>query len=141
MSSIQATFCDDIRHEIGGKVSLIGCYANHLFSEGFPLTAPKLCVHLRILTDPLFEPTPFSAVITDSEGKEILRLRTTLTPENKTQDYSSPGEQQEILAGLEMPGLKIDGPTTLFVQAEIGGEVLSGPLLHVSLSPEAEAKQ
>ena len=45
------------------------------------------------------------------------------------------------MAGLEMPGLKIDGPTTLFVQAEIGGEVLSGPLLHVSLSPEAEAKQ
>jgi hypothetical protein len=40
-------FCDDIRHEITGKVSLIGAYAGIMFVQGnFPVTLPKLCVRI-----------------------------------------------------------------------------------------------
>jgi hypothetical protein len=42
-----ATFCDDVRFEIGGKASLIGCYDGIMFCHGpFPFTLQKLCVVL-----------------------------------------------------------------------------------------------
>lgn len=43
------TFCDDIRFEQHGKISLIGCYGHELivFSE-FPVVLPKLCVFVQL---------------------------------------------------------------------------------------------
>ena len=38
-------FCDDIRQEIGGKISLIGVYAGGIFVLGDPpYTIPKFCM-------------------------------------------------------------------------------------------------
>jgi hypothetical protein len=47
---IQTIFCDDIRHELGGKLSYIGVYSGRLFLPTFPLTLPKLCLAIHILT-------------------------------------------------------------------------------------------
>lgn len=43
-----AIFCDDIREEIGGKVSLIGCYADDMqfINAAFPIGVPKLGIHV-----------------------------------------------------------------------------------------------
>jgi len=44
-------FCDDIRNEVGGKLSFIGCYNSVMFvPAAFPFTLPKFCVHLHIVT-------------------------------------------------------------------------------------------
>ena len=38
-------FCDDIREEIGGKISLIGVYQyKKISSATFPVVIPKLCI-------------------------------------------------------------------------------------------------
>lgn len=38
-------FCDDIRHELGGKITFVGVYTNYLFISGtLPVTLPKLCL-------------------------------------------------------------------------------------------------
>ncbi|MGD0959257.1 MAG: hypothetical protein ABSB19_05555 [Methylomonas sp.] len=47
---IQTIFCDDIRHELGGKVSYIGVYSGRLFLPTFPLALPKLCLAMNIIT-------------------------------------------------------------------------------------------
>ena len=47
---IQTVFCDDIRHELGGKLSFIGVYTGHLFVSAFPVTLPKLCLALTAIT-------------------------------------------------------------------------------------------
>jgi len=43
-----AIFCDDIREEVGGKVSLIGCYGTDLQFTGmsFPVGVPKLAIYV-----------------------------------------------------------------------------------------------
>lgn len=65
---IHATFCDDVRNELGGKLSLMGIYqsAMHINSASLPVVLPKICVviearapsnapfkqlHLRIFLD------------------------------------------------------------------------------------------
>lgn len=38
-------FCDDLRLEVGGKVSVVGLYQHdYLFEGSFPHLAPKLCI-------------------------------------------------------------------------------------------------
>src|SRR5260221_12989855 len=43
-------FCDDIREEVNGKVSLIGCYGADLRILGnqFPILLPKLGFHITV---------------------------------------------------------------------------------------------
>lgn len=42
--SVHCVFCDDIRHEVGGKVSLMGCYNYQMIFDKLPITLPKLSV-------------------------------------------------------------------------------------------------
>jgi len=43
-----AVFCDDVRQEIGNKISLIGCYTDELIVDRLPASLPKLAVHVRV---------------------------------------------------------------------------------------------
>lgn len=52
---VETLFCDDIRHEINGKLSYIGVYSGELFVPAFPATLPKFCVSVKVVT-PADEP-------------------------------------------------------------------------------------
>ncbi|TPW22566.1 hypothetical protein FH712_16630 [Marinobacter nauticus] len=43
--------CDDIRHEVGDKISLMGCYSGVMFVNEFPAALPKLGAYTRIVAD------------------------------------------------------------------------------------------
>lgn len=46
-------FCDDIRHEANGKLSLIGVYGGELYPLGpYPLRLPKLCILIHYFQRP-----------------------------------------------------------------------------------------
>lgn len=47
---VHAIFCDDIRQEMGNKVSFMGCYQGELFVPFVPLMLAKLCVQVTIST-------------------------------------------------------------------------------------------
>lgn len=40
-------FCEDIRQEVGGRVSLMGILGSKLMVQGFPLVFPKLCLFVE----------------------------------------------------------------------------------------------
>jgi len=52
---LETLFCDDIRHELGGKLSFIGVYSGVLFVPTFPATLARLCLSATIIT-PVGEP-------------------------------------------------------------------------------------
>ena len=41
---LATTFCDDVRQEVGGKLSLIGIYDTVMYVPQFPVTLPKLWI-------------------------------------------------------------------------------------------------
>jgi hypothetical protein len=43
-------FCDDIRTEVGEKLSFIGVYNGILLLPSFPFILPKLCAHVSLVT-------------------------------------------------------------------------------------------
>lgn len=57
---LQTQFCDDIRHEIGNKLSMMGIYHSALLVEKFPAELPRLFVSMKANAD---------------EGEEFKRLR------------------------------------------------------------------
>jgi hypothetical protein len=40
-------FCDDIREEIGGKVTLVGVYSLYLYPAEIPCAIPKICLSIE----------------------------------------------------------------------------------------------
>ena len=40
-------FCDDIREEIGGKVTIVGVYSLYLYPAEIPCTIPKICMSIE----------------------------------------------------------------------------------------------
>jgi len=41
---LSTIYCDDVRQEVGGKLSLIGVYKDVMYVQQFPVTLPKLWV-------------------------------------------------------------------------------------------------
>ena len=53
-----ATYCDDIRMEVGGKLTLVGCYTDEMTVFGIvPLALPIFCafVNFRVPTETVFD--------------------------------------------------------------------------------------
>ncbi|WP_223483662.1 DUF6941 family protein [Pseudomonas sp. A-RE-19] len=62
-------FCDDIRHEVNGKTSLMGVYQGSLLLQEFPAMLPKLCVVMHVVShrDNLVKNITFKGILDDSE--------------------------------------------------------------------------
>ena len=66
-------FCDDVRQEVGNKVSFMGCYGGELLVESLPGILPKLCAQVRLITPkerPL-ERATLRAVLNDEQIAEL----------------------------------------------------------------------
>lgn len=50
MRYVQTIFCDDIRHEVGGKSSFIGVYEQKMLVPKFPVVLPRLCLAVKAVT-------------------------------------------------------------------------------------------
>jgi hypothetical protein len=89
-------FCDDIRNEVGGKLSFVGCYNAIMFVSGkFPLTLPKFCIHVHILTT---SDRPFRSILARCYVPEL--DQPVIEDEIHTPD---PGDQVALVANLETP--------------------------------------
>jgi hypothetical protein len=73
-------YCDDIRNEVGNKLTLVGCYDADLLLNMFPTILPKFAVYARAYTP---AGKPFQ--------KLILRLR----------------QNEDLLGELEFPAAQL----------------------------------
>mgnify|MGYP000373254618 CR=1 FL=1 len=53
--AINTTYCDDIRREVGNKMSYMGVYSSKLLVPEFPAILPKLSIIIEVRT-PISEP-------------------------------------------------------------------------------------
>ena len=49
--SFCVNYCDDIRHELGNKISLIGIYGADLLVQEVPAVIPKLCIYAQLYSE------------------------------------------------------------------------------------------
>jgi hypothetical protein len=102
-------FCDDIRNEVGGKLSFIGCYNAIMFVSGeFPLTLPKFCIHMHILS---MASRPFRSI--------VARCYVPNEPEPILEDTIHTPETEEQIALLETLERTVKEPRYIAASASL----------------------
>jgi len=128
---IQTIFCDDVRHELGGKLSYMGVYNGVLFVPAFPVTLPKLCLVINVLTP---AEKPFAKLVL-----RVLTNEEVLIEEDFDETQYTVRENEDRL--LIFPSIfvfspcQLDGPCILRVRAETEEGELKGPGLIVGQAP------
>ena len=143
---IQTIFCDDIRQEVGGKVTYVGVYNWQMYLSSFPATLSKLCIAVRVVS-------PFEKPL-KKLSLRILRDTEVLAEGELDQDQLSniieasdgvpEDERKDRVALLQMffvfSPFQIDEPCAIRVRADTDdGELRGVGLMVAQTPPEIEA--
>jgi hypothetical protein len=138
---VETLFCDDIRHEMGGKLSFIGVYSGGLFVPAFPVTLAKLCLSVKIVT-PADEPLRSLKlrVLKDEDVlQEIVVDEAQLAAaSDSTEDITEqPGNERIHVTQfmLVFSPILFDGPCILGVRAQTEEGEYRGMALRVDQAP------
>lgn len=132
-----AIFCDDVRMEVGNKMSLMGIYQSQMIVPTLPVTIQKLCVFASATTDinTPFEKVEFTIknnediigkLIIDNDGIETQKIHITEKDEWESEQPTITAE-----AVLTIKQLIIDQPSRIEVLVETENEILRAGVLRI----------
>jgi hypothetical protein len=145
-TSLSAVYCDDIRNEMGGKVSLMGVYQSDMLFPQFPVITSKFCA--RVTLRFAVEDRPKEALkIELFAGNNVIgaiemdreQVQNTELPPF---DADIPAEDQYLAlqAMLIFSPFQIEAPCRLRLIASVDGNEIEGNGLKLRLpSPEERA--
>lgn len=86
-------FCDDIRQEISGKHTLVGCYMNEMnFNGPAPGMLPVFSAYVKVVIPISIEFSKIKFLITKEEGAEVTEI---LSQEIDINEKPIPSEAEE----------------------------------------------
>lgn len=141
---LSAVFCDDIRQEMGSKLSLIGVYNGQMYVPEFPVTIPKLCLVTTLVTPAAKVPKSIKfRVLKDSEPlvdldatpeylQQLANAREPGAPQPKRTERVNTSQAQVFLTSLV-----IEKPSVLRVVAVTDAGEVGSVGLQVQLAPDA----
>ncbi len=139
---VETLFCGDIRHEVGGKVSFIGVYSGGLFVPAFPITLPKLCLLVKIVT-PADEPLRELSlrVMLNEETLQVLALdeEQLTAASDLAEEMSEEQRKERVLMTqfmLAFSPIQFKKTCTLRVRAQTEEGELRGLSLKVDEAPQ-----
>lgn len=106
MSTFVSTiFCDDVRHEIGGKMTYVGVYGTTMYVREFPINLPQLFIVANV-----------NVPLTDALRSAKLEVR---QDKNLVAEIEIPPTptQEEISESPAIDGEEIKGHTASFIIA------------------------
>lgn len=133
-------FCDDIRHEVNGKLTLVGCYSSELNFTGPPpgvLPTFAALVHLRFPQETTFETLDLSVIKVEEEETSQIFSSQTKVSQDAFLDKSDAKEDNQsdkvlsVVVPIQWAPLVFSGPALLRVRAKLdsGVEVRAGSLV------------
>jgi hypothetical protein len=117
-------FCDDIRAEVGGKLTYVGCYAGTMFAPTFPITLPKFCLGIVYMqqNDKIVLPIKIWVFLPgDDEDKPSIQAEG--SPEDDIAAARAAREARVALGG----STEELGYATVYSQFAVAGFVLKQP--------------
>lgn len=93
-----SVFCDDVRFEMGNKLSLMGIYSSEvIIYHSFPVALPKFCVQVWIVTDLDDKVERLTTTVVLPGGHEIVRAEMVVEAA-PIPDYIREGAQKAIVS-------------------------------------------
>lgn len=135
---LHSLYCDDVRMEVGGKMTFVGVYQSQLIvQQAGPVGLPKLCIVATAQTpksEP-FEKLSFKLFKDDEVIQTIDVPSDGLVGVNGTADEDPNGAFHIFGAVIALQPFNIDKSCVLRVRAETEAEVLEASALRVTLQP------
>jgi hypothetical protein len=134
---METIFCDDVRTEIGHKLSYMGVYGSNVLLREFPATLPKLCavMSLHLPEDTNANVAVFSLLKDDEEvGRATVQIedvRKAATPPREIDG----ARRLTIRFIAQISPLKLDAPGRLKARADVDGTTVSGGTLLFEFLP------
>jgi hypothetical protein len=137
-------FCDDVRHEVTGKVTFVGTYTNTMIINGtLPTNLPKLCLGIvyREESDSA-EPVMIKVFMPGKEDDDPA-IQVGFEPQA---DMIAPPTTDEFTfrearVFVEMPNVAIEKEGLIRVRAYRGDDEVRLGALVVTVNPVAEGEQ
>lgn len=132
-------FCDDIRNEINGKISLMGIFGNLMYLPEFPAVLPKLCA---VLTVSISKDRPLQSVsfrgIMDENVIFEMALDAGQIEQMRQQGAGLIDDPKgfEAKAMIVLSPLHLAAPTKIKVSIVADGEEIECAGLQISKAPE-----
>lgn len=141
---LESTYCDDIRMELGGKLSFIGVYNGGMLVPGFPATLPKFYIAFKVLI-PSDNPSD-SVTIRVLKGEQLIGEMKYDSPQHPIEGMPDSVNLKDlervtiIQSAFAFSPLVIEAPCNLKLRALTSdGEELKGLALSISAPPEGQA--
>lgn len=134
-------FCDDIRHEISGKASLMGTYGADMYVPDFPITIPKICAFFELRVPPNLCGISTDATISVMKGAEkINSITLPLASFDSAQEliHGKPLAFSRSTGGIEFSSMTFTEPTLLEVVVQIDSQSIIGGRLWVTKFPQID---
>ena len=131
-------WCDDVRMELGNKMSLMGVYSSELLVPTFPFVLQKLCLSCKVRTD---IKKPFKQLkIVVSKNDEVmaeLDMTETLSEQDNVLIQKKDGAKYiDAQTFIILGQLVIDKPAIFKVKAITETGEIKGHGLRVELAPQ-----
>lgn len=125
-------FSDDVRQEVMGKYSLMGCFGTHMYLPTLPCRIKGLCFSFDLKLPVEYASSVSTLVVTvKANQKDLVSITTEL--EFLNADPRTPYVQ--FSGGFELPLRgEITEPTILEAEAHINGTIIEGPLLIIEVN-------
>ncbi len=136
---VETIYCDDIRNEVGNKLSLMGIYSSELFTRNFPLTLPTFCIVVKIVsfTHEKLPPMVVKILIDDEVFREetLIEVRNTKATENNEKSILLPAKSSYLI--FKIVNLQLENECAIRVRVFVEGkdEPLKGLALNVLKAP------
>ena len=133
-----AQFCDDIRYELGNKVTLVGLYNSSLILQELPALIPRLGVNLQV-SSPSHEPMS-TLIVSIEKGDEIIHQSKhdlpDLPPDDEPQAGHDPVSRRSMVMQIALPPITVMVPCMLRVVVTIDGVEWQAGKLRISAAPQ-----
>ncbi len=137
--NLTAIFCDDIRQEMGNKMSFMGCYQRDLFVANAPAILPKLCVFASASTP---QGDPFKALtlrIMQDDSVELAKLEISPEELKKAAQIVDPTATRKVIStAIVFSPFFIEKPSSIRLTATTEDGEIVGPRLLIKVAQPAQ---
>ena len=137
---VHALYCDDIRHEVGGKVTYVGTYGPDMFVPEFPFVVPKLCVALFISMPWELEARKVTARVSlddDPIADFDADIESVVTQQLSDPSFGPDEVTRRILMTyFSVGGLELKAPGLIRPLVRVDDDEMRGPALEILQRPD-----
>lgn len=138
---LSVIFCEDIRHEIGGKKSLMGILGERILVKKMPFTFSKLCCHFSVELPEGQSPKQSMIIKLFLDGTEMQGVDIPAEA-FKDKDISDHG-WTKVVGGIDAGNFQINTPCEISLSLFIDGVEFNTPYssMHVDLDESIESEE